>query len=80
MSHHLRRLDARKKIQLGVLFIKAGLEDFHPTDADILYGILVEAKLRLQQNPNLVNYFKNLGKDIWIKNQNPKNINQSEEI
>ena len=78
ISHIDRRQDARKKIQLGGLFVKAELDNFHPDNADVLYGILLDAKLRLQQSPNLVSHFKPLGKDIWIKKEKPQNFIQQE--
>ena len=52
-SQQARKEDARKKIMLGGLFVKAELDHFHPHDPATLYGMLLEAKnllwkLRLQ--------------------------------
>jgi len=45
-SQQARKADARKKIMLGRLFVKAELDHFHPHDPAILYGMLVEAECR----------------------------------
>ena len=79
ISHIDRRWDARKKIQLGDLFVKAGFDDFYPDNTDVLYGILLDAKHRLTQSPNLISHFKTLGKDIWVKKEKIQNFMQEEE-
>jgi len=39
-----RKADARQKIMLGGLFVKAGLDYLHPDNAHILYGMLLDCK------------------------------------
>ncbi len=63
-SQQQRKVDARKKIMLGVLFVKAGLDHFHPHDPATLYGMLLHSKQLIQQDPNMLNYFKELGKEL----------------
>ena len=57
-----RKEDARKKIQLGGLIVKAGLDDMHPQDAYILYGMLLDCKRALSQKPSLRDKWAELGK------------------
>jgi hypothetical protein len=59
-----RKQDARKKIMLGGLFVKAGLDSFHPHDPATLYGMLLDAKSAMEANPNLQAKWKNLGKEL----------------
>lgn len=48
-----RKEDTRKKIQLGGLFVKAGLDDMHPADAYISYmGCFLIANEHYMQNRN----------------------------
>mgnify|MGYP001065768131 FL=1 len=61
-----RKEDARKKIQLGGLFIKAGLDHMHPRDAYILYGMLLDCKRALEVKPEVKNRWKELGKGLLI--------------
>ena len=61
-----RKEDARKKIQLGGLFIKAGLDYMHPQDAYILYGMLLDCKRALEVKPEVKNRWKELGKGLLI--------------
>ncbi|MDP5020685.1 MAG: conjugal transfer protein TraD [Rickettsiaceae bacterium] len=61
-----RKEDARKKIQLGGLFIKAGLDHMHPQDAYILYGMLLDCKRALEVKPEVKNRWKELGKGLLI--------------
>lgn len=63
-SQQQRKVDARKKIMLGGLFVKAGLDHFHPHDPATLYGMLLHSKQLIQQDPNMLNYFKELGKEL----------------
>jgi len=48
-----RKEDTRKKIQLGGLIVKAGLDDMHPTDTYILYGMLLDCKRIMQEKPEI---------------------------
>ena len=64
-----RKLDARKKIMLGGLFVKAGLDHFHPHDPATLYGMLLDAKAKMQGNPALKNKWQEMGKEL-MKNEN----------
>lgn len=59
-----RKSDARKKIQLGGLFIKAGLENMHPKEAYILYGMLLDCKRALNKKPELKERWGNLGQEL----------------
>jgi hypothetical protein len=59
-----RKADARKKIMLGGLFVKAELDHFHPHDPATLYGMLLDAKNQMQNNPKITDKWKNLGKDL----------------
>lgn len=61
-----RKLDARKKIMLGGLFVKAGLDHFHPHDPATLYGMLLDAKAAMTKNPNLEQKWRDLGKELMI--------------
>jgi hypothetical protein len=55
-----RKEDARKKIQLGGLLVKAGLDHMHPKDAYILYGMLLDCKRAMQVKQR----WGNLGKEL----------------
>ena len=66
-SQQARKEDARKKIMLGGLFVKAELDHFHPHDPATLYGMLLEAKNRMQDDPLLVDKWRTLGQEL-IKN------------
>ena len=59
-----RKADARKKIMLGGLFVKAELDHFHPHDPATLYGMLLDAKTRMQDDPTLTNKWRTLGKEL----------------
>ncbi len=58
-----RKEDARKKIQLGGLIIKAGLDHMHPEEAYVLYGMLLDCKKVLQDRPEIKEKWKILGKE-----------------
>ena len=66
-SQQARKEDARKKIMLGGLFVKAGLDHFHPHDPATLYGILLDAKNRMQDNPLLADKWHILGQELMKK-------------
>jgi hypothetical protein len=59
-----RKQDARKKIMLGGLIIKAELDHFHPTDADTLYGMLLYSKQLMAFKPELLLKWKEMGKGL----------------
>lgn len=59
-----RKADTRKKIQLGGLIVKAGLDYMHPMDAYILYGMLLDSKATLVEHPEILNRWKRLGKEL----------------
>jgi hypothetical protein len=63
-SKQQRKDDARKKIMLGGLFVKAGLDHFHPHDPATLYGMLLHSKDLLNSNPAYAEKFKTLGKEL----------------
>jgi hypothetical protein len=59
-----RKEDTRKKIQLGGLFVKAGLDDMHPADAYILYGMLLDCKRALYAKPELRMKWADMGREL----------------
>lgn len=66
-SQQARKEDARKKIMLGGLFVKAGLDHFHPHDPATLYGMLLDAKNRMQDDPLLAGKWHTLGQELMKK-------------
>lgn len=62
-----RKSDARKKIMLGGLFVKAGLDYLHPDNAHILYGMLLDCKEQLILNPKIIDKWKIKGQSLLIK-------------
>ena len=73
-----RKQDARKKIMLGGLIIKAELDHLHPSDADTLYGMLLYSKQLMAFKPELVAKWKEMGKGL--KNQNSYNNGNDTEL
>ena len=61
-----RKADARKKIQLGGLFIKAGFGDMHPHEAYVLYGMLRDCIRALRLKPELRDRWKEMGKELLV--------------
>lgn len=61
-----RKADARKKIMLGGLFVKAGLDYLHPDNAHILYGMLLDCKEQLITNPKIIDKWKNKGRELLL--------------
>ncbi|EER20859.1 MULTISPECIES: conjugal transfer protein TraD [spotted fever group] len=61
-----RKSDARKKIMLGGLFVKAGLDYLHPESAHILYGMLLDCKEQLILNPKIIDKWKSKGRALFI--------------
>jgi len=61
-----RKADAQKKIMLGGLFVKAGLDYLHPESAHILYGMLLDCKEQLITNPKIIDKWKNKGSELFI--------------
>lgn len=59
-----RKLDARKKIMLGGLFVKAGLDHFYPSDPATLYGMLLYCKKAMEIKPELLTKWKTLGFEL----------------
>lgn len=59
-----RKQDTRKKIMLGGLIIKAGLDYLHPKDVDVLYGMLLTNKTLLDINPKIAEHWREFGKDL----------------
>ena len=59
-----RKADARKKIMLGGLFVKAGLDYFYPHDPATLYGMLLYNKQMIGSNPDILAQWKEMGKDL----------------
>ena len=67
LSYLDRKKDAHKKIMLGGLVIKAGLDYFHPHDPATLYGLLLHSKQLLNTDPNFAQVCKNIGKELMEK-------------
>lgn len=65
-----RKADARKKIQLGGLIVKAGLDYMHPQDAYILYGMLLDCRRALKVKPDVKKRWAHLGKELLIGEKN----------
>ena len=63
-----RKADARKKIMLGGLFVKAGLDYLHPDNAHILYGMLLDYKEQLIINPKMIDKWNSKGQQLLQKN------------
>ncbi|MCX4084180.1 conjugal transfer protein TraD [Rickettsia hoogstraalii] len=61
-----RKSDARKKIMLGGLFVKAGLDYLHPESAHILYGMLLDCKEQLIINPKIIDKWKSKGRELLL--------------
>jgi len=59
-----RKEDTRKKIQLGGLIVKAGLDHMHPREAYILYGMLLDCKNALSKKPEIKDRWAELGKEL----------------
>ena len=62
-----RKSDARKKIQLGGLFIKAGLDYMHPKETYVLYGMLLDCKRALEVKPEVMERWASLGKELLVE-------------
>ena len=74
MSTLQRRLDARNKIMMGGLIIKAGLDDLHRTNKAALLGILLDAKKKLQtadvsERKKLLENYTFLGAKAFVKKE-----------
>ena len=61
-----RKSDTRKKIQLGGLLVKAGLDYMHPQDAYVLYGMLLDCKRALEIKPEIRERWARLGKELLM--------------
>ena len=61
-----RKLEARKKISLGGLIIKAGLNQIDP---QTLYGMLLYNKQLLSNKPEVIHKWFELGSGLAIKNK-----------
>ncbi|EER20861.1 MULTISPECIES: conjugal transfer protein TraD [spotted fever group] len=61
-----RKADARNKIMLGGLFVKAGLDYLHPDNAHILYGMLLDCKEQLIINPKIIDKWKNKRRELLL--------------
>lgn len=73
MSQQKRKHDAHRKIMMGGLVIKAGLDNLHDNDKDILLGILVDAKQQLDGNnqESLIKHYKDLGNRAFNDSKEP---------
>ena len=61
-----RKEDTRKKIMMGGLIIKAGLDYMHPDESYILYGMLLDCKRALQEDTKIKEHWRELGKDLLV--------------
>ena len=62
-----RKSEARKKIMLGGLFVKAGLDHFHPHDPATPYGMQLYSKKVMAARPEIIAKWKELGKELMVK-------------
>jgi len=62
-----RKADARRKIQLGGLIVKAGLDYMHPHHAYILYGMLLDCQRTLEIKPEIRDRWAELGKELLVE-------------
>lgn len=60
----MRKADARKKIMLGGLFVKAGLDYFYPHDPAVLYGMLLHNKQMIEAEPDIIDRWQEQGKEL----------------
>ncbi len=62
-----RKQDTRRKIQMGGLVIKAGLDSLHHEDKAILLGILVDAaeKIGSAERNSYIAHYKELGEKAF---------------
>ena len=60
-NERLRKQDVHRKIKLGSLIIKAGLDNYSPS---ALLGLLNEASERLQQQPQVLEDWQHRGDDL----------------
>lgn len=58
-----RRLDTRRKIELGGLVIKSGVKT---QDKSILLGALAHAKQLLEQNPHYEQISQSIGNTLFL--------------
>ena len=61
-----RKLETRKKIQLGGLLVKAELDHMHPAEAYILYGMLLDCKRAMQEKPAVKERWAKLGRELLV--------------
>lgn len=61
-----RKADTRKKIMLGGLIIKAGLDYLHPHDASVIYGMLLDCRQALHNQPRLKAKWRSMGREITV--------------
>lgn len=61
-----RKADARRKIMLGGLIIKAGLDYLHPHDASVIYGMLLDGKRAMQDSPDLKDKWRVMGRELVV--------------
>lgn len=66
-----RKADARKKIALGGLLIKAGFGAMGEDQAHIIYGMLLDCKRALANKPDLEHRWAQLGCALFTKQQGP---------
>jgi len=59
-----RKADTRSKIMMGGLIKKADLDHLHPEKAEVLYGMLLDCKKRLETDPSHLNKWQEMGKDL----------------
>lgn len=67
-----RKADARRKILMGGLVVKAELQNLYEEDASILYGMLLDCKKTLEVRPELKSRWQKLGEEL-LSNVNSDN-------
>lgn len=61
-----RKQQTRKKIQLGGLVVKAGLDYLHPQDAHVIYGMLLDCKEHLHTKPETKKRWACMGRGLLM--------------
>ena len=59
-----RKLDTRKKIELGGLVIKSGLDGFNKS---VLLGALDHSLKLIQQDPSYTTLFESIGDNLFLE-------------
>ena len=71
-----RKADTRIKIMMGGLIKKAGLDYLHSDNAEALYGMLLASKKQLEKKPQILDEWKEVGKDLTSDSKSYNRISQ----